>query len=683
MSKILAIILLACALPVVGAEPPAALEDPDEILVQEALRASILGDAASVRAIAVHRQGEEKRALEKGRKVERLAEDVAALAAATRRPETDLEELRTDLTDQRRDLLTKSLDRLVRRESPRQSYREAGTDRAYEQWRRAYNGFASPIFGLAQAQFFPLISLPFEFADYLFVGHKFPTPERRREVFLARPVAKQPEDPALAAKARSVIERWAKRSRDLMALQARETGDRAAKRGATETAIFWYRHEMEMRGWQEPQRSGHEKVLRTRAREFANSARSLQVIDGDALFASADEFAAYSNLLRSYIAGAGTFAGVAREFEAAYPVSTGVEAVDAARLGESVRNGDKTLAIVQANDMLSSSRAWRARLHDFLALPEYSPAEHLAEAKAKSDHRLTRYIFAGDDPTVLTRSLTQEEARLARQSWVSRARAFFLLDAISRTMVLPFLDPFPRPELVDAAAQLPDEFYATPEGRDWLRTVAYAQRVEKRFRDSAATYRRLGDEDYARGAERRAARALERAADAVSSPVQRVRICERLLNAYPDYNRRERVEKKLKEAQIASDSMARITRDELKAYPELPRQLAVLPSLLDGRKSNGEIAKEGIWLMRADSYVYIDTSSHQYIETPISHDTLMTAFRDVEPRQRAQALVKETGKPLARRRIPLAVEAGMVPGFDAMPGLVPLQPDEKDRVLYE
>src|SRR5690606_15928576 len=148
--------------------------------VARAVRGALLGDAEVVATAARLRRAEEERLASAAFKPESLAENIMALATATRRPTATTSELRSSLSDHSKDKYTQNLDRLLRRISPRQRFLEAGKDRRYVAVRRAYNSLAQPIFSAAQGQFFPLLSLPFDLLDGLFVGSRFLSPEQRR-----------------------------------------------------------------------------------------------------------------------------------------------------------------------------------------------------------------------------------------------------------------------------------------------------------------------------------------------------------------------------------------------------------------------------------------------------------------------------------------------------------------------
>ncbi|MCC6545777.1 hypothetical protein IT570_01315 [Candidatus Sumerlaeota bacterium] len=658
----------------------------DDVVVQSALRAALLGNADDVRKVArIQRLGEQK----EQKRTATIAENIEALAIATDRPLPTLDEKRRKLGDYGSDQMTKNLDRLLRRVEPRQRFLEAVHDARYEGFRRFFNGVISPLSAVARGQLFALFTLPFEAADELAVGSLFLTPEERRRLYLARDAANDPRGGRIAAQAQEVISYDTQRRRALAALQARQNGERAAREGGERAAIFWYEKEMQLRNWKKARRSTHKSLLSGLARGEQMRATARTIGDGDALFFSPLEFAAYSRVVRlSLLDQQNTeLAAAAQAFRVDFPTSSAVDDVEAMEAARSVRRGETLLARVQLQDIATDpdSPPWSSRARQALQLPEFEPSYILHEAESRADHRFWAFMFSGSDPEIVQRSFTAEEARMRRAAWVDRARALFFTDVISRVLFLPLVDPFPRTELADAGSQVPGSFYDSPEGRPWLRKVMHAQRVEKRFEAAKKSAMQLGDADAAVAMDRRAARNLEKLGDRAVRPRESYVIYNRLLTAYPSYARRERVERKSDEAQMRSLALANVAPDELRSWPELwrDRALHINAALLDGDKSNGEIAGDGVYVMSYDAYIYQDRATGNRVEIPLTaedHDAFLRAY---EPRRRTAALAKELQKPLPRKKIPIAVEAGVFPGFDVGPALVPLTPDEAERRLYD
>jgi len=657
----------------------AAPQESDAV-IQRALRASLLGDAQ-----AVHAEAMDLREEERSTKTERtIAENLEVLALSTERPLPMLREAKEELKGFKKDQGTRGLDRQLRRHEPRQRYREAQRDRRYDDVRRTFNAIAAPASSAVQGQFFPLIAFPFEVAERLVVGRPYVTPEQRREMQSAREAQEAYGKAVLGGDAASTVAAYTPRRRNLAMLQARYNAEAARDEGRLETAAYWYEREMLLQGWRVPRRAEHQAVLRDIGRRNERDRVALAVVPG-ASEGSED----YGRVLRAFLLQGEepSFEEAARAYlqqAAGSPLADSVRAAQAANA-----RATSTRAVVRARlaDLSEGGGEgfWQKRSAQILETPPYDPARALREAQGKLNERRREYIFAAEDPGVIASSYTAEEARGRRGSLISRARGLFISDTLSRALFYPFLDPMPRPELLDAGAQVPSEWYATDEGEAWLRRVAHAQRVEKRFASAENSYRQLGDDAAADKMRQKAARHLERQGDRASDPAASVAFYRRALTAYSDYAKRERLEKSLQEAEVRSAALAIISRDELRAYPELWRGtgLMISPALLDGKKSNGEISKEGVAVLSYDAYSFIDRSSRERVEKDIDPASKEQTLRRYEPLRRAQVAGEEIARPLPRRKIPAAIEAGAVPGFSASPALVPLAEDERERRLYE
>jgi hypothetical protein len=681
----LLVLLLACVYTVGRG---AAVDDPAaDAAVQAALRAALLGKPDDVRKAARLQRIEEQKRTDGNSPT--LAENIESLAVATERPLPTLSDKRHRLSDYGSDQMTKNLDRLLRRVEPRQRFLEARKDARYEGTRRFFNGVIVPLSALARGQFFALFTLPFEAADAIIVGSQFLTPEERRQLYLARGAAAHPSNDATVRDAKKLLEDDTYFRRKLASLQAKQNAERARDEGRDKAAFFWYGKEMELQRWNKPRRSSHRDLLAEYAREESSRDRSRTVADGDGLFFSPDEFAAYSGVLRLFLLDAnGTdFSQAAQSFRADFPTSSAIDDLDAAEAARAAHNGETLLARVQLEEMAAKveESPWKERARAALRRVEFNPAGDLQRAKNRIDDRFLAFLLRGEDPDVFDRALTPEEARIRRAAWVERARGLFITDTISRALFLPFLDPFPEPELADAAARIDAAFFDSAEGRGWLRRVMTAQRIEKRFEAAKQSADRLGDAPAVVAMDRRAARRLEKLAGESNRPREAVAIYERLLNAYPAYSKRQRVERDLLDVRAKAMAQAIITRDELVAYPELWRRrgLALSPTLLDGSKANGEISKEGVCVLGYDAYSYVDRGTGRRVEIPLAPADRELVLREYEPRRRSVALDVELRKPLPRKKIPVAMEAGAFPGFDVSPSLVPLQPDSEDRKLYD
>lgn len=670
-----AVCLYACL--IAAAMPAQDLETRHDEVVAKALQGFLLGNPEDIHVLA------------RTERPEGLTENIEALGLAAERPVPRLKEKRERLKEYGSDQLTESLDRLIRRLEPRQRFLEARHDRRYEKWRRLYNSVASPVMSVAQGQFFPLFSLPFNAADYLLNGRKFLSPEARRELYTARDAAMFPGPDPVARQARRVLDDWQPRRVKTAALQARQNGERALEDERLYTADFWFRREMALQGWTGPKRKAHLKIGSGRSRKTAERVQANTVADGDLLFYSTKEFSVYTTILRDLIlADSEGVAATAGTFLVDHAPSAAVDDAIAARAAAARLNGEDALARVYLRDLPADEPGtpWASRARVYTTRMEFDPEPALAKAYGQSRERFWSFLLQGEDPSILDRSLTAEEARLRRGAWIARAQALFLFDTLSRALALPFMGTFPKPELLDTAQRIDIAWWNTAEGRGWLKRVMKAQAAAKQYGDAARSARLLDNSAKAASYEQKAARHLERLADSQGlHPRASVLIYERLLNAYPSYRHSRRVEGKLADARIDAATRVRVGKEELRAYPELWRGqgLRLEPELLDGRLDNGEISKEGVAILAYEAMAYEDKELGRRLEVPMEKADHEAVLRLLEPRRRAQALDRELAERLPRRKIPLALEAGVLPGFDIRPGLVPLEPDLAQRELYE
>ncbi|MEO8377999.1 MAG: hypothetical protein ABI579_10040, partial [Candidatus Sumerlaeota bacterium] len=347
----------------------------DDAAVESALRAALLGKPDDVRKVArIQRIEEQKRT---PGKIPTIAENIEALAVATDRPLPTLAEKRRKLGDYGSDQMTKNLDRLLRRVEPRQRFLEAKHDARYEGFRRFFNGVVTPLSAVARGQFFALFTLPFEVADELAVGSLFLSPEERRRLYLARDAANSPQGGSIVEQAQQVLTYDTQRRRALSALQAKQNAQRAAADGEMRAAIFWYEKEMQLNGWKKPSHSLHKSLLKDFARDESTRAAARTVSDGDALFFSPAEFAAYSRVVRlSLLDKENTeLSAAAQAFRVDFPTSAGVDDVEAVEAARSAQRGETLLARVQLGDIASKvdSPPWAARARQALRLPEFNP----------------------------------------------------------------------------------------------------------------------------------------------------------------------------------------------------------------------------------------------------------------------------------------------------------------------
>lgn len=677
---LLLVAAVALAVPVYTQEPTA-----DEI-TGDALRAALVGDVARVRTVARLRRLQEEQADREGRLLNPLAENVEALALALNRPLPTEYQAEVALGDYGEDAHTRNLLRLLRVHEPRERFLQARADRRYEHTRALVNGVLLPLGEAAQGQFFSLITLPFEALDWWLVGRRYLTPVQRRELARAREVldAGFPSTSRTFQRSRRVVREYEEDRVRLARLQARRNGEEALDGERVETALFWYNRELALRGNRGARLDGHERALELQARQRARRDAARRVVDGDALFFSPDEFGVYTKVLRDLILLRRE--DHATELAVDFPTSRARDDAAAARAAIALQRGDGPLARATLAQLASDTPrlAWEWRAAAFQDLPRYGPERHLREAEKQRDRRLRAYLLQGRDLVPGdTASLSAEEARRERAFFLARARALFLTDTISRVIFLPFALPIENPALLDAGGRVPESFLEG-RGSGWKRQLAREYLRNGRYTRAEALAREAGDGELVAETRSRAARQLERLGDREADPARRIVYYQRLLNSYPEAEQTDRVRNRLEEAREERDVYTTVERDELLAYPALwaDDALPIDGSLLDGDVANGEIGRDGIALLRSNAVSYLDRRTGNRVEVPAEAGQMTAALRFLEPRRRTQALNRVLAEPLSRPRLPLALEAGLLPGFDIGPRMVPLRRDPAEYELY-
>ncbi|MCB2155873.1 hypothetical protein KQI84_13405 [bacterium] len=656
----------------------------DDGVTQAALRAAVLGDADQLTTLARLRERFEHDTPGAAK----LSENVAALAAATKRPMMTRKEARSILKDFDSDAEVETVMRLLIRQEPRERYYQARADRRYESWRRVFNSMVNAANGVLTLQFFRLLQPPLDLTEYMLVGRKYLTPEQRKELWTARKVA---EDPLLEKKPFAPIataEKLAPRRRALAALQAQENAERAREQNRLEASAWWYEREVMLTGTREPFREEHREVLRELAARQARKNQAVSVVDGDAALREPAHFQAYSELLRAFVLdpAAADLPERIDKFLANYPISAAADDVRAAEAANYSQRGQRSIARISLEHLARKSTGpWVDRATQYASRADFDPEVAFEQAMDAIADRRWEYLLYGEDPSILTASLSPEQARIEEANWIRAARSLFVFDVISRTITLPLLPAFPKDELFEAAETAPEEFYETDAGQDWLARVAKAYASRKRFGQSAEAWDRLGETAKALKMRHKAARTLERQADRTPSARAQSILYKRILDGYPTYGRREKVEKKLEKARDNMSLLATISPKELKAWPELWRGQGLFldPRLLDGRKGNGEIAKPGVELLTGERMAYRDAATGDRLIVPLEPGAMQRTMQWLYPLRHSTAVLEKLDEPLPRKRIPIGIEGSLLPGFDVAPVLIPLDPDQRERRLYE
>ena len=653
-------------------------------VTQAALRAALMGDADRVTTLAQLRERHEK----EHPQAAKLSENVAALAAAAHRPLMTRDEAKSILRDFDSDAEVETVLRLLVRQEPRERFYQARSDRRYETGRRLFNSATNAISGILTLQFFRLIQPPLEGIEYLLFGRQYLTPEQRKELWAARAVT---ENPLLRKKPFAAIETagdWAPRRRQLAALQARKNAERARNQGRLRTAFWWYEREMLLKGRREPFREEQSEVIVELIKRQNLRNQAVSVADGDRSLREPAHFQAYSELLRAFVADPAS-ESIPREidrFLAGFPLSDAAGGARAAEAAHYSQAGQRGIARVSLEYLARNGEGpWTARAAQYAVRSDFDSEvafKHAAEAIA--DRRYD-YILYGADPAILTGSLSPEQSRAVEARWIRAARSLFVFDMISRTITLPLLPAFPKDELFEAAETAPPEFYETDSGRKWLARVAKAYAGRHRYGQAAETWERLGETGKALDMRHKAARDLEREAGRTPSAQRQAILYTRILDGYPAYGRRGRVQRKLAQARERMTLLVTISPKELRAWPQLWRGQGLFldPRMLDGKKGNGEIASPGVDLLAGGRMAYRDAQTGERLAVPLEPGAMERTLRWLYPLRHSRAVAEKLDEPLPRKRIPIGIEGSALPGIDVAPVLIPLDPDQRERRLYE
>lgn len=663
------------ALLALGSARAQSVDDDD---ARAALHASFRGDAKAVLSVARERHWFERAVAKDSPR--RLAENIAALGAATSRPPFTRRETKNVLEDFRTDGETEAFLQLVRETEPRERFRTARANRRYEDRRRALNSATNAVFGVLQLQFFGLVQPPLDGIEWLVSGYRYLNPEERRELQAAREVQVLPAETPKPSAARGIVRDWTELRANTAGLQARKNAELCEREGRLDAAAWWWERERALRGADAPFREDHVDAIAAIEKRDDRRRRAVVAGETDEPVDDAD----YRALVRAEILRPADRETV--EIAARFAVGRWDTPMQGdlrlAEILQSRESGDAAYARAQMEELAATDTPAGARMAAYLAREDFTPAVAFDAAHDAIRGRKTAFVVSGADPQVARRSLSAEDARRIQAAWIGRARQLFVFDTIARTIAFPLLpgDLFPRDELFDAWRSAPEDFRATDRGREEARRVAKAYASVRRYEDSARLYDAAGDAEKSASMRQKAARAVERAARKEKSAAARADEYRQLLNAYPDYRKRARAEKALADAEFEANVLARIERRDLKAYPELRGAEALG---MDAVIVEKVMTREGVALLRNDRVAYVERSTKSRIEIDLPEGAVDRTLEMLLPRRRVQAVVRELNAPRELKRVPLAVQGGALPDFAMSPGLVPLEPDAELRRLYE
>ncbi len=679
--------LIVLLLLTVGADSPGRnIEPADDAAVRRALHAAFNGNASNVELIARERARYERAARERGQNVRALGENIAVLAAASRRPPLDRPTAKKQLSDFDKDGEVEVFLELVRMNDPRDRYRTARANGVYEKRRRMINSTINAVVGVIQLRFFSLIQPPLDYVEYVTNGYQYLNPEERRELRTARDVERMAVEVPWPSSAARLVRDWMPLRRRTSILQARRNAEMAEDQGRLQTAAWWWTQERRLRGegvrWRSDNIDLQEEIERV--------AERVRISDTFETEAEPLEDLNYRELVTAFVQKPGDRATVEAAAKAAVshwdtPLQGELRLVESIQSRE---EGDAVYYRRQLEQLAGTNTAEGARMSAYLQRLDFTPAVAFDEAHATIRGRKSAFLFLGIPPAAPSRShMTAEEARLREAAWITRARSLFVFDTLARLTAFPFLPGhgFPRDELFEAYRAAPASFLVTERGRKEARKTARAFESMRRYEEAVRVYEELADFKAADMARYKAARKLERAARDQSSSLARVSLYERLLTAYPEYRKRNRVERRLLKAKSEAQTILRIPRADLRRYPELwgDEGLTLSEELVLGGKTLGGLTRDGVALLRDDRVAYTRTDTKERHEIQLEQGTVERALRLYAARQRTLDVDDRLNEPRELKRIPVAIEGGALPGVSVAPALVPLEPDPKIRRLYQ
>jgi hypothetical protein len=649
-----------------NAQQPGYDASSSDSMTSAALRASLLGNEERAREIAQARLKWEQPRNVKPEFV--ISERLAILAESSRRWLPSDRIAKQQLGAYPRTDASLAFRESLRSVEPREVLRNATATRVYESRRRAFNSVVGALAGVLRLQFFGLIQLPLDVAEGAVSGRPFVNPEQRRELLAARGVL---EDRPSHAAAKGLVARYEPRRLRLALEHAEANAERAAKQQRWETARWWMQWARTLDpDWRAP--SDLVRVGETMEREEDERLQSLfvrQVVVDDREEA----------WLRWVLASLDTPA----EAEGRTPLrELGREelGVDVRASILAVRRNPATPQVTaRALDVIAGldHPAWSPRAAGYREVGLYDAQDRLNAARADLRRARRDFVLWGTDPTIGSRTITPEDARLAESNLITGARSLFVFDMLGRSLALPLLPPgtFGREGILEATGSAERELRISEAGRDLLRAEAVALQKSRRPGQAARIWEQLDEPDRMESARARAARRLERLAREAPTAREEARVLQRVVAGWPKTPAAQRAAKRLAIVEEQMAMLTEITRDEWRAlaptWSEMGWEAPVAEApaqarLMEAGTVEWRIRKKDPWQLAE-------------IE-PDTFDRMVASLREVRLGGRVAKVLDE---PRERKRVPLLLDASALPGFDVTPGLVPADVPSEERRMYK
>lgn len=659
---------------------------------QQALQFSLLGETVPLDKVAKEREATEKNLKKNGKKPLILSDNIALLAGATQPVVRSKKVTKNVLQSFKEDGETEQLFSLVEQVNPRERYARARNNRQYESARRQVNSFTGALISVLTLQFFGLVQPPLDFAEWYTVNRKTLNPEQRREVAEARIFldSKPPKTERLKPKAESVVEKYPTRRIRTSTLQAERNGRRELKRGEIYNAIWWFDREMLLRNEKVPTRKNHVELLEQLKREAEGRERSLTFESDTEDQYTGTDIQIYSALLEGALLNVSDEELRARisGFSANYlQTDSKLEQEFLVLQAAAKEQAQQPLMsrIVLEFTAEKKTGFWAERSSLYLKREDFNPALALAAAKADYLRRVKRYLIYAESPEGYNRHLNADDARELESGWIRTIRSIFVIDAIGRAIVLPFLpgSTFSREPWLDVWGRMSDADLQSPDGLQWREHTLKAFRKMKRWESASTLATEMGEEKKSQKYTKKWIKD-ELARIDTRTPNVRLALIEELLARVESPEVKELVEEARKDEAARQNVLAVVERKYVKQNRE-DWKLSLLnlpPQWSDGKKANGEIGSEGLYLLENDKVRFKNKADQEWLTFDVTPGSVLSAVRLIYPRKRAEEIEQFLNQPLEKKRIPIQVEGSAFPGVNVMPGLVPLDPSQSIRRFY-
>lgn len=153
-------------------------------------------------------------------------------------------------------------------------------------------------------------------------------------------------------------------------------------------------------------------------------------------------------------------------------------------------------------------------------------------------------------------------------------------------------------------------------------------------------------------------------------------ILSAILEHYPETKASKKAQLELKKVLKEENTLCRLNYAELKQNPILTQTLNILPELLDGKKSNGEISQEGIVVYKNSFFGFTDKNTGLELSVAIDEKNFKhfcSLWQEINTRKQYSEAINTA---LISRKFPVEITGSAgTSGIEAYPRLQPLPPD--------